>query len=202
MAGGDRSQSASPLGILRRMQPWPEFEVLIDADKIRARIGELARDLRDAFAPLEEPPLLVGVWEGAKPFARDLERALGFGQPVHGIRASSYGAGTVSSGTVAVRGLEDLPLAERHVLLIEDIVDTGRTIEVLKARFTERGALSVRVAALLDKPSRRVPEGGAAEHVGFSIPDEFVIGYGMDVAGRFRELPHVAVYDPTRDPQR
>jgi len=114
---------------------------------------------------------------------------------VHEIAASSYARGTVSSGTVDVRGGADIPCRGRDVVLIEDIVDTGRTIAKLKDHFAQRGARSVRVVSLLDKPERRVVD-VAIDFCGFRIPDEFVIGFGMDIDGRYRDLPDVVLYDP------
>ena len=178
----------------------PAFEVLISADAIARRIRELGDVIGAEQSRQGEPFLLVAVLEGAQPFASALSKAVPGHLPVHGIRASSYGRGTESSGTVTVTGGDDVPMQKQHILLLEDIVDTGRTVDALGTWFLERGAASVRVAALLDKPSRRVV-GGSPDFVGFAIPDRFVIGFGMDVAGRYRELPHVAIWDPALDPQ-
>ena len=174
--------------------PHP-FRVLIPNDQIRRRIRELglaiAREYRD------EPPLLVAVIEGARTFARHLQGHLGRGAAVHEIRASSYGDGTVSSGKVEIAAAPAIDGAGRRVLLIEDIVDTGRTIAALRARFLAQGARDCRVATLLSKPARRVVE-VPLDYVGFEIPDEFVIGFGMDYAGRYREIEEVVVYDGDR----
>lgn len=171
----------------------PPFRVLLDRDAILRRIHELARELAAATGP--EPPCLVAVVEGARPLARHLQKLVPGNLPVHEIAASSYAKGTVSSGTVAVRGGADIPCRGRDVVLIEDIVDTGRTIAKLKEHFAEQGARSVRVCSLLDKPERRVVE-VAIDFCGFRIPDEFVIGFGMDIDGRYRELPDIVLYDP------
>ena len=171
---------------------FPAFRVLFPNELILRRAHELARQIHVATAP--EPPMLVAVIEGARPFARLLQKLLPGSLPVHEVRAQSY-AGTQSSGKVAITTGADLPVHGRHVLLLEDIVDTGRTIAALRAHFTAQGAKSVAVASLLSKPDRRVVE-VPIEYLGFEIPDEFVIGCGMDLDGRFRELPDVVVYDP------
>lgn len=172
--------------------PFPAFRVLISHDEILRRTHELARAIAQATG--DEPPMLVAVIEGALPFARLLQRLLPGQLPVHEVRASSYGSGKTSSGEVKVTVGRDLGVRGRHVLLVEDIVDTGRTVHALQRHLLAAGAKSCRVAALLSKPSRRVVD-VAIDHVGFLIPDEFVLGFGMDLAGRYRELPDVVVYD-------
>lgn len=169
----------------------PPFRVLFPHDLILRRTRELARAIAAQMG--DEPPLLVAVIEGARPFARLLQQHLPAPLPVHEVRASSY-AGTTSTGTVKILVGADLPVRGRDVLLLEDIVDTGRTIDALKRHFLAGGARSCRVAALLSKPSRRVVD-VAVEHLGFEIPDEFVLGFGMDLDGRYRELPDVVLYD-------
>lgn len=169
----------------------PPFRVLFSHDQILRRTQELARAITAATPG--EPPLLVAVIEGARPFARLLQKFVPGNLPVHEVRASSY-AGTTSSGTVTITVGGDLPVRDRHVLLLEDIVDTGRTIDALQRHFLARGARTCRVASLLSKPSRRVVP-VAIDHLGFEIPDEFVIGFGMDLDGRFRELLDVVVYE-------
>jgi hypoxanthine phosphoribosyltransferase len=172
--------------------PFPPFRVLIAHDAILRRVHELARAVLAASGG--EPPLLVAVIEGARPFARMLQKLLPGQVPVHEVRASSYGKGTESSGVVTLGPGADLPCRGRHLLLLEDIVDTGRTIATLRKHFTAAGAASCRVATLLSKPSRRVID-VELDFVGFQIPDEFVLGFGMDLDGRYRELADVVVYD-------
>jgi hypoxanthine phosphoribosyltransferase len=170
----------------------PSFPVLFSNDQIQRRTHELAHQIGAAL--LGEPPLLVAVIEGARPFARLLQQLLPGSLPVHEVRASSYGSGTTSSGIVQISVGRELPVRGRHVLLIEDIVDTGRTIDALQKHYLAAGASSVRVATLLSKPSRRVVD-VKLDYCGFEIPDEFVLGFGMDLDGRYRELPDVVVYD-------
>lgn len=136
------------------------------------------------------------VIQGALPFARLIQMALTGGLPVHEVRAKSY-EGTESTGQVRITMLDGLcaqTVNGREVVLLEDIVDTGRTIAALREHFLALGARRVRVASLLSKPSRRTVE-VEVEHIGFEIPDEFVIGFGMDLNERYRELPDVVVYD-------
>lgn len=174
---------------------FPPFRVLLSRDQILRRTQELARRIQDDLrqAGAAEPPVLVAVIEGARPFARQLQRLLPGNLPVHEVRASSY-SGTASTGKVAVSGGTEVPAPGRHVLLLEDIVDTGRTISTLQKHYLDRGARSCRVATLLSKPSRRVVPVDL-DYVGFEIPDEFVLGFGMDLDGRYRELPDVVVYE-------
>lgn len=174
------------------MSSFPPFRVLLSNEQILRRIRELARQIRSDMG--DEPPVLVMVIEGARTFARQIQLALGGNLTIHEIRASSYGDGTVSSGTVTISGGPAESVAGRTVILLEDIVDTGRTIAALRTKFLADGAKDCRVATLLSKPSRRVVE-VPLHYMGFEIPDEFVIGYGMDYAGRFRELPEVVIYE-------
>ncbi len=169
----------------------PPFRVLLSHDAIVRRCHELARAIAATYG--DAPPCLVVVVEGARPFARALQRLLPGELPLHEVRAASY-VGTSSTGQVRLTGVQHVPCRGRDVLLLEDIVDTGRTIAALRRWFVDAGARGCRTATLLSKPSRRVVE-VPLEFVGFEIPDEFVIGFGMDVDGRYRELPDVVVYD-------
>ena len=171
----------------------PPFRCLFSNLEILTRTRELGRELQDALG--SEPPCLVQVVEGARPFARLVQQGF-VGQRMHDVRAKSY-EGTVSTGEVQIEmlgGFGAMDVVDREVVLIEDIVDTGRTIEALRAHFLALGARRVRVIALLSKPSRRVVD-VQVEHIGFEIPDEFVIGFGMDLDERYRELPDIVVYD-------
>lgn len=174
--------------------PSPSFRVLLSHRDILRRSHELGRELQACLG--DEPPCLVQVIQGALPFARLIQMALTGGLPVHEVRAKSY-EGTESTGQVRITMLDGLcaqTVNGREVVLLEDIVDTGRTIAALREHFLALGARRVRVASLLSKPSRRTVE-VEVEHIGFEIPDEFVIGFGMDLNERYRELPDVVVYD-------
>ena len=166
---------------------------MFSAADIARRSHELLRELQEALG--DAPPCLAQVVEGARPFAGLIRR--GFpAAALHEVRAKSY-EGTVSTGEVRVDmlgGFGPEHVEGRQVVLIEDIVDTGRTVAALRERFGALGASGVRVVSLLSKPSRRVVD-VEVEHVGFEIPDEFVIGFGMDLDERYRELPDVVVYD-------
>ena len=169
-----------------------QFPTLIARDVLNRRIAELAVELGTAF--VDEPPCLVVVLEGARTFANQLCRRLPGKPEYHSIQASSYGSGTVSSGKVELVAAKQLPVKDRVVLLIEDIVDTGHTATKLRDHLLELGAREVEIVTLLSKPSRRVVD-VELRWVGFEIPDEFVIGFGMDADGKYRELDHIAVYN-------
>jgi hypoxanthine phosphoribosyltransferase len=171
------------------------FEVLIQSSVLQARIQELAHALVSTSSGAETP-YFVSVLEGASKF----ENALCDKHPElaradrDSVKLSSYGGGTESSGKVQL--IKDLAgeVAGRRVVVLEDIVDTGRTVHFLSGLLRERGAASVEVYTLLSKPSRRVVDVPLAG-VGFEIPDQFVIGFGMDLDGRYRELPYVGIYE-------
>ncbi len=164
-------------------------EVLVSEDRIKAKVAELGRRISDDYRG--EELLLVGLLRGAIVFLSDLMRKISI--PVHldFIGVTSYGAGTRSGAVRLVMDLET-DIAGRHVLIVEDIVDTGKTLACLKEKLTARRPASLRICALLDKPQRReVPI--EVDYVGFKIPDKFVVGYGLDFAGGYRNLPFVGV---------
>lgn len=168
------------------------FPVLIDSQTIQRRIQEMASELRHSEG---ENPLLLSVLEGALPFTRQLCRLLGRNvEDFDRIKLSSYGDGMVSQGKIdVVRDMQEDPEGKRIVIL-EDIVDTGRTLAFLRERLLTRGAASVEIYTLLDKPSRRVVD-VPLTCVGFEIPDKFVLGFGLDVAGEYRDLPYIGVFE-------
>jgi len=168
----------------------PQFPVLIDGQTIARRIHELARELR---VRAEEEPHFIAVLAGARPFADQLLLALGREKGAYdSIRLASY-VGTESSGEVRLLKDLDHDVTGKRVVILEDIVDTGRTILALRSLLFERGAASVETLTLLSKPSRRVVE-VPLDGVGFEVPDLFVIGFGMDLDGKYRDLPYVGVY--------
>jgi len=168
-----------------RIDPEP----LLTAEQIAARVRELAAEIRRDLAGTR--PLVLGVLKGAAFFTADLARALDMDAEVDFIRARSY-AGTASTGAVAVSETEGLSPSGRTILLVEDIVDTGATLSVLRSRLAAAGAETVRVCALLDKPSRRTTP-VTLDYAGFVVEDHFVVGYGLDYGERFRTLPALHV---------
>ena len=168
--------------------------VRISSAEIAARIEELARDVH---AAMPEDTLMVPILTGSFVFAADLVRALaraGADWPLDFMTLSSYGAGTESSGKVEiVRDLRE-SVAGRPVLVIDDILDTGNTLMFARDLLRSRGATDVKICALLDKPSRRKVE-LAADFVGFAVADEFLVGYGLDKAGRHRGLAYIGAIE-------
>jgi hypoxanthine phosphoribosyltransferase len=168
-------------------------EILVTQDQIAARVTELAAQIDADYAGRE--PLLVGVLNGAVMVMSDLSRALHMHVRMDWMAVSSYGAGTRSSGVVRI--LKDLTsdIHEQDVLIVEDIVDTGLTLSYLVENLKGRGAASVEVAAMFRKPDAlTVPV--EVKYVGFDIPNQFVIGYGLDFDGRYRNLKDVGILSP------
>jgi hypoxanthine phosphoribosyltransferase len=166
--------------------------VLIPAADLTARVTELGRQIRSDYAG--RTPVLVGVLKGAVVFLSDLMRAIDAPCECDFIAVSSYGASTRSSGVVELTKDLSAPIEGRDVLIVEDIVDTGRTLAYLLRNLETRQPQTLRVCTLLDKVSRReVPV--PLDYVGFTIPDEFVVGYGLDFAGLYRNLPYLGVLD-------
>ncbi len=170
------------------------LEPLLSAEQIQTRIGELGAQIARDYAG--QNPLLIGVLKGAFIFLSDLVRATDMRLSLEFMAISSYGNETRSSGEVRIVKDLDLPVEGRDILVVEDIVDTGLTLSYLLATLHTRGAKSVRLAALLDKWERRERE-VEINYLGFRIPDAFVVGYGLDYAERYRNLPYIAVL---RDP--
>jgi hypoxanthine phosphoribosyltransferase len=170
-----------------------ELPVLIDRETIAARIRELGAQIDRDFAG--ESVLLVGVLKGAAIFLADLARAITIPCTFDFVAVTSYGKGTRSSGAVKLIKDLDQPIEGRNIILVEDILDTGLTLAFLKRMFAQHRPRALRLAALLDKPDRRL-EPIQAEYVGFAIPNHFVIGYGMDYAERYRNLRDICIFPP------
>jgi hypoxanthine phosphoribosyltransferase len=165
-------------------------EILIDADSLRARIAELGVEVSEHYAG--QDLLLIGVLKGAVFFMADLMRHLTVPCEVDFMAISSYGAQTDSSGVVRILKDLDINIEGRNVLVVEDIIDSGLTLSYLMRNLESREPASLEVCALLTKPARReidVP----VRWIGFEIPNRFVIGYGLDFAERYRNLPYVGV---------
>jgi hypoxanthine phosphoribosyltransferase len=166
-------------------------KILISEQQVQARVAELAQEINATYTD-DDCPLLVCVLKGAFIFLADLVRHLEMRHEVDFMEISSYGKGTVSTGVVRI--LLDLAqnIEGRHVLIVEDIIDSGRTLDYIIRNLQTRGPASIRICTLLSKPARReldIP----LDYVGFEVPDEFVAGYGLDFAEEYRNLPFVGV---------
>jgi hypoxanthine phosphoribosyltransferase len=167
--------------------------VLLTEEQIQARVSELAAEIARDYAG--QRPLLIGILKGAFVFLSDLMRRLSFPLEVDFVCCASYGQAANSSGELELLKGPGCPLAGRHILIVEDIVDTGLTLAKLVAMLGQEQPASLKICCLLSKPSRRETE-IEVHYTGFEIPDEFVVGYGLDYAERYRWLPHVAVVKP------
>lgn len=168
--------------------------VLITEKELQERVAGVALEMNAHYTD-EDLPILVCILKGAFMFLADLTRHLTFRHELDFMEISSYGTGTTSSGVVRI--LLDLAssIEGRHVVIVEDIVDTGHTLDYILRNFATRNPVSVRVVTLLNKPSRReidVP----VDFVGFEIPNEFVMGYGLDFAEQYRNVPYIGVLKP------
>ncbi len=168
--------------------------ILIDEVELQRRIQELGRAI-EADHTAADDLLLICVLKGAYIFLADLSRALARPHQVDFMGVSSYGHDTKSSGAVQI--IMDLKedISGRHVLIVEDIIDSGRTLSYMRRNLLARAPASLRICSLLNKPSRREVE-VEVDYVGFDIPDEFVVGYGLDYGQLYRNLPYIAVLKP------
>jgi hypoxanthine phosphoribosyltransferase len=166
------------------------LKVLLSEQVIQDRIAELALEISQYYG--NETPILVGVLNGAVMFMADLARKMPHDVRFEFMAVSSYGDGTVSTGAVRILKDLDSDIAGKSVLIVEDIVDSGTTLEYLLRMLKERDPSDVRVVSLLRKPEARA-SGTNPDWVGFEIENEFVVGFGLDVAGKYRNLPYIAV---------
>jgi hypoxanthine phosphoribosyltransferase len=169
-------------------------EVLVGEEDLRLRVAELAGDISRDYADAERPLLLVGVLKGAMFFLSDLMRLIEGPVEVDFMAVASYGSATDSSGVVRILKDLDVAIDGRDVLIVEDIVDSGLTLQYLLRNLGSRDPGTLEVCALLTKPERRKVD-HPIRYVGFEIPDRFVIGYGLDYAERHRNLPFVAALE-------
>ena len=167
-------------------------DVIVSADQLRTRIAELGEQISADY--IGRAPLLVGVLKGAFMFMADLARSIALPVEFDFMAVSSYGSATKSSGVVRIVKDLDIDLSGRDVLIVEDIIDSGLTLAYLRKNLLARNPASVEVCALLVREGlqKRDPE---LKYVGFRIPPDFVIGYGLDVAERYRNLPYIASYE-------
>jgi len=184
------------------LNPWSETlasnleEILFDAETLDKKTTELAEQITADYLRMgAEKILVVGILTGSVLFMADLIRKIQMPIEIDFMAVSSYGSGTVSSGQVKIGKDISRSIEGKHVIIVEDIVDTGRTLSTLRGLLNERGPASISICSLLDKPSRRIAEVDV-EYKGFSIPDKFVVGYGLDFAGEYRHLPYIGVLKP------
>ena len=170
------------------------LKILLSEEEIKARVQEMGDQLYDAFH--DKNPLFVGVLKGCFIFMADLVRAAQFKSELEFIGVSSYHNGTKSSGVVQItRDLQE-DINGRDIIIVEDILDSGNTLMFLKNYLMAKGAASITIVTLLDKPSRR-EKAITADYIGFVVPDEFVVGYGLDYAQQYRNMPYIGVLKPT-----
>ena len=175
-----------------------EIKELISEEQVNARIKELGEQISKDYAG--KSVHLVCILKGACLFMCELAKRIEVPVSMDFMTVSSYGSGTKSSGVVRIRKDLDDPIKDLHVLIVEDIVDSGRTLSYLEEVFRDRGCASVRTCTLLDKPERRVVD-LKVDYTGFEIPDQFVVGYGMDYDQRYRDLPFIGVVNFVEDDQ-
>ena len=173
------------------------LEILIKEEDIAQRVSVLASQISCDHHGTEI--ILICVLKGAALFTADLARRLTIPAKIDFVQAASYGGGTASSGSVTVKKDIDLDIEGKHVVIVDGILDSGRTLDHLVRRYQERKPASLKVAVLLDKQSRRAID-VPVDYRGFEIPDKFVVGYGMDAAEQYRNLPYVAFVRMDEDP--
>ena len=165
--------------------------VLVTREEIEKRCDELGKEISEAYKQDKEAPLLVALLKGSVPFLRELSQHIDLDIQFDFMNVSSY-QGTQSVGDVKILKDLDISIKDRRILLVEDIVDTGRTLKKVTQLLMNKGAADVKVVALLDKPERRVVD-IEADYIGFTIPDEFVVGFGLDYNEHYRCFPYVGV---------
>ena len=169
------------------------LRVLLSEDEIREKVRELGGKITADYK--NSNLMLVTVLKGAVVFLADLMRQIDVPAEIDFMVVSSYGSGVKSSGVVKIVKDLDVPLAGKDILIVEDILDSGLTLSYIKELLESRGPRSIRIATLLDKPSRRKVD-LQADYIGFSVPDEFVIGYGLDYDEKYRNLPYIGILKP------
>jgi hypoxanthine phosphoribosyltransferase len=169
-----------------------KLKVIITREEIAKRIAELAAEIRRDYKG--KNPLLIGILKGSFVFLSDLMRSMNMPVEVDFVRLSSYGAGTENSGKIKLVKDVEIPIKGRHVLVVEDIIDRGLTVRFLLDYLSFRKPSSLKLCALFDKPSRRKVE-VPIDYVGFTVPDEFVVGYGLDLDEKFRYLPDLCILE-------
>ena len=169
------------------------LKVLLSEEEIKTRVAKLGEEIYDAFR--DKNPMFVGVLNGCFIFMADLVRAAQLKSELEFIGVSSYNNGTKSSGVVQITRDLQRDISGRDIIVVEDILDSGNTLAFLTDYLRTKGATSVTIATLLDKPARR-EKPIKADYVGFEVPDEFVVGYGLDYAQQYRNMPYIGVLKP------
>lgn len=169
-------------------------EVLLSEEQIEQRCKELAREIEEDYESRHIQPIVVGLLKGSVPFMAELIKYFRHPIEIDFMSVSSY-QGTQSVGDVKIDKDMDLSSKGKNVLIVEDIVDTGRTLAEVKKLFYNKGAEEVKIVALLDKPDRRVAD-IQADFIGFTVPDAFVVGYGLDYNQKYRNLPYIGILKP------
>ena len=169
------------------------LKILLSEEEIKARVQEMGDELYDAFQ--DKNPMFVGVLNGCFIFMADLVRAAQLKSELEFIGVSSYKNSTKSSGVVQITRDLQRDISGRNIIIVEDILDSGNTLAFLKNYLMTKGAAAITIATLLDKPARR-EKPIKADYVGFVVPDEFVVGYGLDYAQQYRNMPYIGVLKP------
>jgi len=169
----------------------PNFEILYSAEQIKSRVAELGAEIAADYA--DKDLIVIGVLKGSCIFMADLIRQVDLPLAIDFMAVSSYKDGTKSTGDVEILKDASQPIRGKDVIVVEDIVDTGLTLFRLMEILGSRGASSIKIASLLDKPEPRIKKELKIDYCGFQIPNKFVVGYGLDVAGRYRNLPFIGV---------
>ena len=169
------------------------LKVLVSEEELQKRVQEMGDALYDQFQG--KNPLFLGVLKGSFVFMADLMRACQLQSDIEFLAVSSYANATESSGRVKITYDLQQDITGRHLIIVEDILDSGNTLAFLKEYFLTKGAASISIVTLLDKPARRA-KAIYADLVGFTVPDEFVVGYGLDYAQRYRNVPYIGVLKP------
>ena len=169
------------------------LKVLVTEEQLHARIAEMGEALYEQFH--DKNPLFLSVQKGSFVFMADLVRACQVKSDVEFIAVSSYQNATTSSGRVQITHDLQQDITGRHLIIVEDILDSGNTLAFLKEYFKTKGAASITIVTLLDKPSRRT-KAITADMAGFTVPDEFVVGYGLDYCQQYRNVPYIGVLKP------
>lgn len=170
------------------------LRVLLSEEQIKEKVKELGEQISKDYAD-SKGLMLVTVLKGAVVFLADIMREISVPHEIDFMVVSSYGAGVKSSGVVKIVKDLDVPLEGKDILIIEDILDSGLTLSYIKELLESRGPRSIKIATLLDKPDRRKVN-LTAEYIGYAVPDEFVIGYGLDYDERYRNLPYIGILKP------